>query len=69
MIAAELGGKLKTTTQMAAIVCLIVGWREVLGVDLFDAGTALLWISIVLSIVSGVQYMVIFWRKITTQGS
>ncbi|MEJ2324418.1 MAG: CDP-diacylglycerol--glycerol-3-phosphate 3-phosphatidyltransferase [Nitrospirota bacterium] len=68
VIAAELGGKLKTTTQMAAIVCLIVGWREVLGVDLFDLGTALLWISVVLAVVSGVQYMVLFWRQITGQG-
>jgi YrbI family 3-deoxy-D-manno-octulosonate 8-phosphate phosphatase len=69
VIAAELGGKLKTTTQMAAIICLIVGWREVLGIDLFDAGTVLLWISIVLSIISGVQYMVSFWRKISNQPS
>lgn len=69
IIAAELGGKLKTTTQMAAIVCLIIGWREVFGIDLFDAGTVLLWISIVLSIVSGVQYMVSFWKKISEPSS
>ncbi len=67
VIAAELGGKLKTTTQMGAIVCLIVGWREVLGLDLFAVGTALLWISIVLAVVSGVQYMVLFWRQISGQ--
>jgi CDP-diacylglycerol--glycerol-3-phosphate 3-phosphatidyltransferase len=68
VIAAELGGKLKTTTQMAAIIALIIGWRDFLGlIDFYDVGTVLLWISIVLSIVSGVQYVVIFWRKISVQ--
>jgi CDP-diacylglycerol--glycerol-3-phosphate 3-phosphatidyltransferase len=73
VIAAELGGKLKTTTQMAAIIALIIvldpryRWDIIGGFDLFDLGTVLLWISIVLSVVSGVQYMVIFWRKISSQ--
>jgi len=69
VIAAELGGKLKTTTQMAAIVCLIAGRREVLGVDLYDLGTVLLWISIVLAIVSGAKYVVAFWGKISGQAA
>ncbi len=66
VIAAELGGKLKTTTQMAAIIMLILGWRSVLGfIDLYDVGTAFLWVSIVLSIVSGVQYIISFWNQVT----
>jgi CDP-diacylglycerol--glycerol-3-phosphate 3-phosphatidyltransferase len=71
VIAAEMGGKLKTTTQMAAIIALIVvinpAYRFDIagGFDLFDLGTVLLWISVVLSIASGVQYVVIFWRKIS----
>ena len=73
VIAAEMGGKLKTTTQMAAIIALIVvlnpkyRWEVVGTFDLYDLGTLLLWISVVLSIISGVQYMVIFWRKISSQ--
>jgi len=73
VIAAEMGGKLKTTTQMAAIIALILvldpryRWDIVGTFDLFDLGTLLLWISVVLSIVSGIQYMVIFGRKISNQ--
>ena len=69
VIAAELGGKLKTTSQMTAIIFLIIGWREFIGIDFYDVGTVLLWISIVLSIVSGVQYVVLFWRKISNQAA
>jgi|Deesub1362A_J573_1020465.scaffolds.fasta_scaffold00608_14 CDP-diacylglycerol--glycerol-3-phosphate 3-phosphatidyltransferase len=64
VIKAELGGKLKTTSQIIAIICLILGW-DVMGFDLYDAGIVLIWISIVLSIISGVQYMVTFWKKTT----
>ena len=39
------------------------------GIDFYDVGTVLLWISIVLSIVSGVQYVVLFWRKISNQAA
>lgn len=62
VIKAETGGKLKTSTQIAAIICLILGW-DVAGIDLFDVGVVLIWISIVLSIVSGVQYVVTFWKR------
>lgn len=62
VIKAEMGGKLKTAAQITAILCLILGW-DVLGLDLYDVGIVAIWISIVLGIVSGVQYMVNFWRK------
>lgn len=62
VIKAELGGKLKVTTQITAILCLILGW-DVMGMDLFDVGIVLLWTSIVLSIISGFQYMISFWKK------
>jgi CDP-diacylglycerol--glycerol-3-phosphate 3-phosphatidyltransferase len=36
--------------------------------ELYDAGTVIIWISIVLSIISGIQYMLSFWRTITSTG-
>lgn len=62
VIKAEMGGKLKTGFQIAAIICLILS-RDLMGIDLFDAGTALIWISIVLSVASGTKYLVAFWKK------
>ena len=65
VISAELGGKLKTGFQITAIIFLILGWENFLGIgfmDFYDIGTVLLWMSIVLSIISGVKYMVGFWR-------
>ncbi|MFC1769658.1 CDP-diacylglycerol--glycerol-3-phosphate 3-phosphatidyltransferase [Nitrospirota bacterium] len=77
VIKAEMGGKLKTTAQITAIICLILGWgtlgvppldwfigflREI-GLDLFDIGTIALWISVVLGVGSGIQYIVVFWNR------
>ena len=64
VISAELGGKLKTTAQITAIIFLILGWEGIMGIDFYDIGTVFLWISIVLSVVSGVNYTVSFSIKI-----
>lgn len=73
VIKAEMGGKLKTGTQIAAIICLVLSGPlapfEIPGIDLYDAGTALIWISLVLSLISGVQYTTAFWRKILNSSS
>lgn len=63
VIPAELGGKLKTTFQITAILCLIID-VNIFGIDLYDAGTVFIWVALVLSIVSGVRYTVSFWRRI-----
>src|SRR4030043_796184 len=55
VISAEIGGKIKTTTQIVAILCLIL-MRSFFNIDLFDIGIILIWISLVLSVFSGVQY-------------
>jgi CDP-diacylglycerol--glycerol-3-phosphate 3-phosphatidyltransferase len=65
VIPAEIGGKIKTTTQIAAIICLILK-RDILNIDLYNVGTVLIWISLVLSIFSGIKYTVSFWRKMST---
>ncbi len=67
VIKAEMGGKLKTTAQITAIICLILGWN-ILGLDLYDVGIAAIWIAIVLGIVSGTQYMLNFWKETAAGG-
>lgn len=63
VIPAEVGGKLKTVFQITAILCLIVD-MSFLGIDLYDIGTLLIWVAVVLSIVSGFKYTVSFWKRI-----
>lgn len=66
MIPAEMGGKLKTTAQITAVLCLILVGSifDNLPFDLYDIGTVFIWIALVLSVTSGVQYTVSFWRKV-----
>jgi phosphatidylglycerophosphate synthase len=63
IIAAEIGGKIKTTLQIIAIICLILK-NSLFGIDFYDIGVILIWASLVLSIVSGVQYTISFGKKI-----
>lgn len=64
VIAAELGGKIKTATQITAILCLILNTR-VFGLDLYDIGIVLIWVALTVSIFSGIQYTVLFGKKLT----
>ena len=62
VIAAEIGGKIKTTLQIIAILFLILK-RSILDIDLFDMGVILIWIALFLAIISGIQYTISFWKK------
>ena len=66
VIPAEMGGKLKTTAQITSILCLILVGTifDNLPVDLYDIGLVFVWIALVLSVTSGVQYTISFWKKI-----
>lgn len=66
VIPAEMGGKLKTTAQITSILCLIlVGtFFDKLPVDLYDIGLVFIGVAVVLSVMSGVQYTISFWKKI-----
>ena len=66
VIPAEMGGKLKTTAQITSILCLILVGTifDNLPIDLYDIGILFVWIALVLSIISGIQYTVSFWKKI-----
>jgi phosphatidylglycerophosphate synthase len=63
VIAAELGGKIKTTAQIIAILCLILN-TSILGLDLYDIGIVFIWIALIVSIISGIQYTILFGKKI-----
>ena len=81
LIPAEMGGKLKMTCQITAIIILLVDKSLVateffasildsligspsLVFDLYAAGITFLWISMILGLVSGVQYFFLFWKRI-----
>jgi CDP-diacylglycerol--glycerol-3-phosphate 3-phosphatidyltransferase len=66
VMSAELGGKLKTTAQITAILCLILTGSalDVLPFDLYDIGIVFIWIAVVLSVFSGIRYTVTFWREL-----
>lgn len=63
VIRAEMGGKLKTTSQIIAVLCLILG-GSIFDIDLYDIGIIFVWAALVLSVTSGIQYTVSFWKKI-----
>ncbi len=64
VIPAERGGKIKTTLQIFAIIFLILK-DSLLGIDLFPLGTLLIWAAMVMAVVSGVNYTIGFWKKIS----
>lgn len=63
VIPAEMGGKLKVTAQISSILVLFID-RTFVSIDLYAAGITLLWIAMVLGIISGVQYFILFWKRI-----
>jgi len=63
VIPAELGGKIKTGVQIAAVLCLVLN-RSLFDINLYDIGIVLIWLAMVLSIISGVQYTVSFGKRI-----
>jgi CDP-diacylglycerol--glycerol-3-phosphate 3-phosphatidyltransferase len=63
IIPAEMGGKLKTTAQITAILCLILG-GSIFDIDLYDVGMIFIWAALVLCVLSGIQYTISFWKKI-----
>lgn len=68
IIPAEMGGKLKTTAQIAGIICLILPGDflgiNFWGMDLNDIGADVIAVSLVLAVISGIQYTVLFWKRL-----
>lgn len=62
VIDAKAAGKWKTAMQMVAIPALLVG-KPLMGIPLFEIGAVLLWVSVILSMVSGFQYVRIYMEN------
>jgi CDP-diacylglycerol--glycerol-3-phosphate 3-phosphatidyltransferase len=56
VIAAKSTGKWKTAVQMVGIPAMLIG-EPLFGLPILEIGQVLLWISVVLSLVSGIQYV------------
>lgn len=63
VIPAEMGGKLKVTAQISSILVLFVD-KSFMFADLYGVGITLLWIAMILGIVSGIQYFILFWKRV-----
>ncbi|GBE02353.1 MAG TPA: CDP-diacylglycerol--glycerol-3-phosphate 3-phosphatidyltransferase [Nitrospirae bacterium] len=64
VIPAETGGKLKTTTQIFAILALLLK-NSFFGINLYLTGTILIWLSLLLAVFSGIKYTFSFWKEMT----
>ena len=64
VIPAEMGGKIKVTAQIASIIVLFAGEAFHNFEVLHSIGIVLLWIAMVLGIISGVQYFILFWKRV-----
>lgn len=63
VIPAEAGGKVKTVSQMTAIILLLLP-GGIGDLDFYDIGLILIYIALILAIVSGIKYTISFWRQI-----
>lgn len=63
VIPAETGGKIKVTAQISSILILLIDKANI-GIELYTPGIILLWIAMLIGIVSGVQYFVLFWKRL-----
>ncbi|NWF98044.1 MAG: CDP-diacylglycerol--glycerol-3-phosphate 3-phosphatidyltransferase [Nitrospirae bacterium] len=63
VIPAEIGGKIKTGVQIAAILCLVLN-RALFDINLYDIGIILIWAAMILSIISGVKYTISFGKNL-----
>jgi CDP-diacylglycerol--glycerol-3-phosphate 3-phosphatidyltransferase len=63
VIPAEMGGKMKMTAQISSILVLLLDKTFVFA-DLYSLGIFLLWTAMVLGFISGVQYFILFWKRL-----
>jgi CDP-diacylglycerol--glycerol-3-phosphate 3-phosphatidyltransferase len=68
LIPAEMGGKIKVVAQIASVLVLLLDkdsiFKSFIDIDLYGMGITLLWIAMILSVISGIQYFILFWKKL-----
>jgi CDP-diacylglycerol--glycerol-3-phosphate 3-phosphatidyltransferase len=64
IIPAESGGKIKTASQVSSVLVLLIDKANLFPFDLYGLGIVLLWIAMIIGIVSGIQYLVLFRRRL-----
>lgn len=68
IIPAEMGGKIKVVAQIASILILFLDkdktFKSFIDMDLYGIGISLLWISMIIGVVSGIQYFVLFGKRL-----
>ena len=64
VVAASMWGKLKTVTQMVAIIVamILMNFEKILGVPSIILSDILIWISVAFTIISGIDYLVKNWH-------
>ncbi len=68
IIDAKATGKWKTALQMVAIPAILIH-TEIFGLPMYEIGRVLLWVSVVLSIISGYQYTQLYFQSRANQQS
>ena len=63
LIPAEMGGKIKVVAQISSILVLFID-HTLIDADLYSIGIILMWIAMIIGVVSGVRYFVVFWKRI-----
>jgi CDP-diacylglycerol--glycerol-3-phosphate 3-phosphatidyltransferase len=64
IIPAEIGGKIKMVIQFSSIFILLTS-RSHINLELYSSGIFLLWVALVIGIVSGIQYFVQYWKRLS----
>lgn len=68
IIAAKPAGKWKTALQMVAIPAMIIG-QDFGGIPILRIGFWVLWVSVILSLTSGFEYLWGYWRAAKSKAS
>lgn len=63
IIDAKPAGKWKTALQMAAIPAILIPGGAIGGIPLNEIGLVLLWVSVILSMISGGQYIQLYFNE------
>ncbi len=68
VIPAEMGGKIKMATQISSILILFINhsnyYHSYIGIELYGIGMILLWIAMLIGVISGLQYFILFWKRL-----